>query len=492
MDRISHKNKKQLKTFTTYLLLSLLTACSSGFVVPATNYPSMKPIVAPSAGATGLTGATGSTGATGTTGNTGAVGSTGATGSTGAVGDTGLSGSSGTTGNTGSSGNTGAVGSTGSTGAVGSTGSAGSIGSTGATGAVGSTGSAGSVGATGATGATGLTGATGPAGPAGVVPNAPPVIISTTPLNNSIGVPINTTVTATFNKAMDFPTTINTTTYTLTAPGNIPVAGVVTYSTASNTVTFTPSASLAANTKYTATINTGAKDTMGNALVTDLVWTFTTSASVGQPAVVMSPLLKNFVVLAGSTVTNSGLTTVTGDLGVSPGTAIVGFDVPGGPGTLIGISHSGDPTSAQAKLDLLSSYNDAVAHITSPISVAGNIGGQTLAPGLYNSSTSLAISSGDLTLDAQGNANAVWVFQIGSTLTTTAARQVFLINGAKADNVFWQVGTSATLGTTSVFKGNIIAAVSITMNSGSSLEGRALTQSGAVSLASCTVTKPLP
>ncbi|MBC7473538.1 MAG: DUF3494 domain-containing protein, partial [Candidatus Sericytochromatia bacterium] len=111
-------------------------------------------------------------------------------------------------------------------------------------------------------------------------------------------------------------------------------------------------------------------------------------------------------------------------------------------------------------------------------------------PGLYNSQTSLAISSGDLTLDANGDANAVWVFQMGSTLTTTAGRKVILINSAKANNIFWQVGTSATFGTNSVFKGNVLAAVSITMQTGASLEGRALTQSGAVSLDTSTVTKP--
>jgi hypothetical protein len=106
--------------------------------------------------------------------------------------------------------------------------------------------------------------------------------------------------------------------------------------------------------------------------------------------------------------------------------------------------------------------------------VSGNIGGQTLAPGLYKSTSSLAISSGDLTLDAQGNSNAVWIFQIASTLTTTSGRQVILANGANAANILWQVGSFATIGTTSVFQGNILAAVSITMATGATPGGQSV------------------
>jgi hypothetical protein len=114
--------------------------------------------------------------------------------------------------------------------------------------------------------------------------------------------------------------------------------------------------------------------------------------------------------------------------------------------------------------------------------VAGNLGGQTLTPGLYKSTSSLEISSGDLTLDAQGDANAVFIFQMASTLTTTAGRQVILSGGAKAANIVWQVGSSATLGTTSVMKGNILALASITLTTGAALEGRALARTGAVTL----------
>jgi hypothetical protein len=167
--------------------------------------------------------------------------------------------------------------------------------------------------------------------------------------------------------------------------------------------------------------------------------------------------------------------------------------LPGGPGTVNGtILVSPDSTVAQAKLDLTTAYNDAAGRTTAPITVSGNLGGQTLPPGLYKSTSSLEISSGDLTLDAKGNANAVWIFQIASTLTTTAGRQVILAGGAKASNIFWQVGTSATLGTTSVFKGTLLVNQSITLTNGARLDGRALTRIGAVTMDSNTVTKPTP
>jgi Ice-binding-like len=124
--------------------------------------------------------------------------------------------------------------------------------------------------------------------------------------------------------------------------------------------------------------------------------------------------------------------------------------------------------------------------------VAGDLGGQTLTPGLYTSTSSLAISSGDLTLDAQGNANAVFIFQMASTLTTTVGRQVILSGGAQAANVFWQVGSSATLGTGSVFKGNILALASITATTGATVEGRLLARTAAVTLDTNTITKPAP
>ncbi|HXJ74093.1 MAG TPA: ice-binding family protein, partial [Candidatus Dormibacteraeota bacterium] len=212
-----------------------------------------------------------------------------------------------------------------------------------------------------------------------------------------------------------------------------------------------------------------------------------TSGQPGQPPLSLGSA-SPFAVLAGSTVTSTGGTTVNGDLGLSPGTAVTGFP----PGVVNGAIHAGDAVAAQAQLDLTSAYNDAAGRTVGAITVAGNLGGQTLTPGLYKSTSSLEISSGDLTLDAQGDANAVFIFQMGSTLTTTSGRQVILSGGARAANIFWQVGSSATLGTTSVMKGNILALASITLTTGATLEGRALARTAAVTLDANTIGLAIP
>ena len=207
--------------------------------------------------------------------------------------------------------------------------------------------------------------------------------------------------------------------------------------------------------------------------------------SQGPSAVDLS-CAANFAVLAGSTVTNTGPTLiVNGDLGLSPGTAVTGFP----PGAVVGGSiRINDAGANAAKGCLTAAYNDAAGRTTAPILVSGNLGGRTLAPGLYKSSSTLEISSGDLVLD--GPSNAVWIFQIASSLTTSPARQVTLTGGALASNVFWQIGTSATLGTNSTFQGTLMADQSITLNTGATLNGRALTRIAAVSLDSNKVTKP--
>jgi hypothetical protein len=148
----------------------------------------------------------------------------------------------------------------------------------------------------------------------------------------------------------------------------------------------------------------------------------------------------------------------------------------------------GDSTAAQAQTDLTTAYNDAAGRTDSAIAVAGDIGNQTLAPGLYKSTSSLGISSGNLTLDAKGDTNAVWIFQMVSTLITS--NTVILTNGAQAANIYWQVGSSATVGTFSDFKGNILALTSITISDGATLEGRALARNGAVTLYENNVTAP--
>ncbi len=195
----------------------------------------------------------------------------------------------------------------------------------------------------------------------------------------------------------------------------------------------------------------------------------------------------SFAVLAGSGVSSTGATVVTGDLGVSPGTAVIGFP----PGTVSGTQHVNDSTAATAKGDLTTAYIDAAGRTLCRVTVTPvNLGGRTLTPGLYWSGTSLEITSGTLTLDAQGDSNAVFIFQSASTLTTTSGLGIVLAGNAKASNIFWQVGSSATIGTGSAFFGTIMADQSVTLNTGATLNGRALARIGAVTLAGNTVTRP--
>jgi hypothetical protein len=193
----------------------------------------------------------------------------------------------------------------------------------------------------------------------------------------------------------------------------------------------------------------------------------------------------SFAVLAGSTVTNTDASRIFGDLGVSPGTAVTGFP----PGIVFGSTHLADGVAGGAQSDLTTAYN--VAAGLSPTDPAGSaIGaGQTLTPGVYNAPSSLAVS-GTLTLDAQGNAAAVFVFQAPSTLITASATDVILTNGAQACNVFWQVGSSATLGTGTHFQGNILALASITVMTGDTIVGRALASTAAVTLDDDTIIRP--
>ena len=310
----------------------------------------------------------------------------------------------------------------------------------------------------------------------------PPLVISTSPSDLAIGVSINERPTATFSKAMD-PATLNALTVTV-IQGLTPVLGAVSLDGGTNAMTFAPATPLGLGLLYTITITTGAKDLGGQPLAADYSWAFTTATCSLTPVNLRSAA--GFAVLGGSTVTSGGSTLIAGDLGVSPGTAITGFP----PGTVVGAQHPGDPTAAQGIADLVTAYNDAKGRTLCAVTLAGNLGGLTLTPGLYTSTSSLAISAGDLTLDAQEDRDAVFLFQTASTLTTTVGRQVVLINGAKASNVFWQVGTSATFGTSSAFDGTIMADQTITLNSGATLNGRALAHIGAVNLASNTVVKP--
>ncbi len=193
----------------------------------------------------------------------------------------------------------------------------------------------------------------------------------------------------------------------------------------------------------------------------------------------------SFAILAGSGVTNTGPTVINGDLGTCPTPAITGFP----PGTVNGATHANDAVACKAKDDLVTAYNDAAGRApNTTFPGATDLGGTTQVPGVYRTPTSFAIT-GTLTLNGQGDPNAVFIFQAGSTLITAVNSRVSLINGMQACNVFWQVGSSATLGVGSSFVGTIMALTSITANTDATVQGRLLARNGATTLDSNTVTR---
>ena len=191
----------------------------------------------------------------------------------------------------------------------------------------------------------------------------------------------------------------------------------------------------------------------------------------------------SYAVLAGSTVTNTGPSVINGDLGLSPGSAVTGFP----PGLVNDFQHIEDVEALQAKIDLVTAYDDAAGR-TPATSVATELGGTTLLPGVYTGAT-LGIT-GTLTLDAGGDAAAVFIIKTDSTLITATDSAVNLINGANPCNVFWQVSSSATLGTRTAFQGTILAFTSISADMGATVEGRLLARNGAVTLDNNVINRP--
>jgi Ice-binding-like len=203
------------------------------------------------------------------------------------------------------------------------------------------------------------------------------------------------------------------------------------------------------------------------------------------PPVTLGTTVCSFGILGATpVVSNVGPTHVTGDVGISPAASITGFTLTGGPGTITGAFHAGDAVAATAQAELTTAYNKA-AGAAGGAALPADIGGLVLTPGVYkttSSQPSLGIT-GNLTLDGGGDPNGVWIFQIVSTLTTAAGNShIILINGANSHNVTWQIGSSATLGTNTIFQGTMMAMASITLTTGATLNGRALARTGAVSL----------
>jgi hypothetical protein len=191
-----------------------------------------------------------------------------------------------------------------------------------------------------------------------------------------------------------------------------------------------------------------------------------------------------YAVVAGTTITNTGSSVITGDIGLSPGTSITGFP----PGSVSGTTDAADALALAAQTSSTAAYG--VAASATPFStVAGGTLGGTLSPGVYQSASALALN-GTVTLDGGGNPAAVFIFQAGSTLTTASSSAVVLEDGAQACNVFWQVGSSATLGTGTSFAGTILALASVTADTGANVQGRLLAQTGAVTLDDNSITVP--
>ena len=328
-------------------------------------------------------------------------------------------------------------------------------------------------------------------------PNISPTVILTSPTDSEINVARNKVITINFSEEMD-PSSINATTLTL-KQGDLALLGTISYS--GTTAKFIASTVLSAETLYTVTITTGAKDLDGKALEADVQWNFTTSANPAGLAAVALGTAGNYAILAKTAINNVPTSAITGDLGLSPAatTFVTGLSLTDNTGYATSAQVTGkifaadmvSPTSTNlttAVENMITAYNNAAGR-PSPDFLelgAGNIGGRTLGAGLYKWTSTVTIPT-DVTLS--GTADDVWIFQISGDLTMSAAVNVTLIGGAKASNIFWQVAGEATFGTTSHFEGVILSMTGITFQTGASFNGRALAQT-AVILDGNTVVQP--
>lgn len=312
-----------------------------------------------------------------------------------------------------------------------------------------------------------------------------PTVILESPADLAIGVLLNSSVNATFDKPMD-PATIcgsanltiacpvaTFTVQTFGPPLGAALAGAVTYDPLTKIATFTPSINLLASTKYQATV-TGAKDLAGNALAAGAKpnpWTFTTGTGLAPGAINLGKA-RTFGIMATAAVTAATASVINGDVSLEPGTSITGFP----PGVVNGSIHINDTVSHQARLDLLAAYNNAKALACTTNVGTADLGGlyvfpAGIPPGVYCSGSTMLVGA-HLVLDAGGNANAVWVFQIGSSLTTGA--DVTLTGGAQAKNVFWVPTSDVTIGSGTIFNGTIVAGRSATSAGSATLNGQIL------------------
>lgn len=345
-----------------------------------------------------------------------------------------------------------------------------------------------------------------------------PKVLTTSPFNNENGVLQNKVVTANFDMPMD-PLTLNNLTFTL-KQGTTSILGIVSYS--GTTASFTPNVALAANTIYTATITTGAKNTLGISLANNYVWLFTTLSISTGPNLGSAAMFGAFGGNAG--VTNQGVNTViNGSIGTTAASTLVtGFHDASAiyteTGSNIGFVTNGiftaPPMPGTAASFAIATQGladaNAVYLSTSPANMpggtdpgAGELGGLTLAPGIYKSASgTFNISNGNLTLDAQGNPNAVWIFQTAAGLTVgiagpTGAKSVNLINGALPKNVFWHVGSAATINGAGggVMVGTIIANSGVSFSTAGNaaqtvLNGRAISLVASVTMVNTTINVP--
>jgi hypothetical protein len=345
-----------------------------------------------------------------------------------------------------------------------------------------------------------------------------PTVTAVSPIDGSAANCLTRTVSATFDEPMD-PATIDTTSFIVTA-GGTPVAGTVSYDTAAMRATFVPSASsgFAPNTAFVVTLTTSVADLAGNALAANKVWTFNTGAQACTAGVALGQAATFGAFGGGAGVTNQGVNTVVnGNLGSTAAcTLITGFhdslhvytQTPLNVGTVNGAVDCAPPApgtpatmaiATQARADAQTAYDNLAAMPPGSDPGAGQLGGAILLPGTYTSALgTFDITTGDLTLDAQGDSNATWVFQSASALTVglpATPRHVLLINGAQAGNVYWQVGSAARIETGSLMVGTIIAPAGVTIStSGQTIQttliGRAIGLTASVTMVNTTVVAP--